>query len=107
MPRRYWPPPARCPDEPAPRRTSRDVADSGEADESVCPRLPSTENFRKINHNPLELARISAGVRSCDVGNRRGSVNVSTVVIVFLSKRLFRPHRWPDAACDRGGGTRL
>src|SRR6266436_1539948 len=70
MPRRYWPPPARCPDEPASRRTPKNVADVREADERVCPRLPSTENFRKINHNPLELARISAGVRSCDVGDR-------------------------------------
>src|SRR6266511_1767328 len=68
----------------------------------------STDNLRKINHNPLELERVSAGVRSSDVGDRRGCVNVSTVVIVLPPKRLFgSSRRWPDAARDRRRGARL
>src|SRR5438477_10221784 len=51
-------------------------------------------HFRKINHNRLELARVSAGVTSCDVGDRRGCVNVFAVVII--------PPPWrPYGACRR------
>ena len=69
---------------------------------------PAQEYLRKINHNRVELARVSAGVTSSDVWDRRGCVNVFAVVFIPAAERPWclrhrseRPS-WREQAGGRG-----
>ncbi len=59
-------------------------------------------HLHEINRNPFELARVSAGVRSCDVGDRRGCVNVSTVIQALSRGSIWPGQRRSEAPRRRG-----
>ena len=93
-----------------PPRCSRPPRHSDKAPETV-PAMPTFHrHFRKINHNRLELARVSAGVRSCDVRDRRGCVDASRRrssyrTAISLAYRTAPAHHAGRAAASRRAGA--